>query len=204
MRVLVACEKSGIIRQAFEKHGHDAWSCDLQNSDILGKHYKGDVRDILYCNSWDLIIAHPVCTRLCNSSVLRLYHNSKKEFGLNPDKILEMIEAANFFKLFLNHHCERIAIENPIMHCYAKRIIGVEQTQIIQPFQFGHPESKATCLWLKGLPLLRHTEVLRLKPGERWQNQSPSGNNKLGGKAAELRAKTYQGIANAMAEQWGN
>lgn len=186
MRVLVACEYSGTVRDAFIKAGHDAISCDIIPTDVSGPHYQGDIRDILY-NSWDLIVAHPPCTRLCNSGVMWLDRRNLWN---------DMREGAEFFKLFLNHPCEKIAIENPIMHKYAVEIIGRRQDQLIQPWQFGHGETKATCLWLKGLPKLTPTNVVEGRV-QRLHLLPPSKDR------AKLRSKTYQGIADAMAEQWG-
>ena len=186
MKVLVACEYSGIVRDAFIKLGHDAISCDIIPTDASGPHYQGDIRDILY-NSWDLIVAHPPCTRLCNSGVMWLDRRNLWD---------DMREGAEFFKLFLNHPCEKIAIENPIMHKYAVEIIGRRQDQLIQPWQFGHGETKATCLWLKGLPKLTPTNVVEGRV-QRLHLLPPSKDR------AKLRSMTYQGIADAMAEQWG-
>lgn len=186
MKVLVACEYSGIVRDAFIKLGHDAISCDIIPTDVSGPHYQGDIRDILY-NSWDLIVAHPPCTRLCNSGVMWLDRRNLWD---------DMREGAEFFKLFLNHPCEKIAIENPIMHKYAVEIIGRRQDQLIQPWQFGHGETKATCLWLKGLPKLTPTNVVEGRV-QRLHLLPPSKDR------AKLRSMTYQGIADAMAEQWG-
>jgi hypothetical protein len=153
---------------------------------------------------WDLIIGHPPCTRLSNSGVLRLYRDGKKANGIDPSKWQEMEDAATFFKLILNAPAEKVCVENPIQHCHAKKLIGCDHTQTIQPFQFGHPESKRTCLWLKGLPPLQPTKILPLPECGYWQNQTPSGQNKLGPSPTRAydRAKTYPGIAQAMAIQW--
>jgi len=145
MRVLVACEESGTVRDAFRKLGHDAWSCDL--IDIDNKHHlQGDVLEYLDWN-WDLMIAHPPCTRLCNSGVMWLDKRNLWD---------ELKEAWQFFNKLKNAPIERICIENPIPHKYAVEHIG-KYTQLIQPWQFGHGETKATCLWLKNLPLLTPT-----------------------------------------------
>lgn len=185
MKVLVACEYSGTVRDAFIKLGHDAISCDLLPSETPGPHYQGDIRDILY-NSWDLIVAHPPCTRLCNSGVMWLDRRNLWD---------DMREGAEFFKLFLNHPCEKIAIENPVMHKYAVEIIGRRQDQLIQPWQFGHGETKATCLWLKGLPKLTPTNVVEGRV-QRLHLLPPSKDR------AKLRSMTYQGIADALADQY--
>ena len=192
MRVLVACEFSGIVRDAFRKRGHSAYSCDIlpcespcnPGEDSLGlpAHLQKDVREIIEWGTWDLMVAFPPCTRLCVSGA-RWF----------KDKRDEQAEAVEFFMALANAPIERIAIENPI---------GIMSTryrkpdQIIQPWQFGHGETKATCLWLKNLPKLaptnivegRHARVHREPPSpDRWKN----------------RSRTYQGIADAMADQWG-
>ncbi|AEK19501.1 phage related protein [Methanococcus maripaludis X1] len=196
MKVLVACEFSGIVRTEFEKIGHDALSCDLLPTEIPGSHYQGDVKDILYFEKWDLIIAHPPCTYLCNSGVPHLY-TQKGRWEL-------MRAGAEFFKRFLELKCRKIAVENPIPHKYALEIIGRKYDQKIQPYQFGHPESKATCLWLKGLPKLEETENVKSEMQKLPKNQQqriyhlPPGKDR-----AKLRSKTFTGIAKAMAEQWG-
>lgn len=190
MRVLVACEFSGIVREAFRKAGHDAWSCDLLPSDKPGKHIKGDVLDVLG-DGWDLMIAHPPCTHLAVSGA-RHFATKRKE----------QAESLAFVSVLLNAPIKRIALENPVS-VISTRIRKPDQ--IIQPWEFGHPESKATCLWLKALPLLKPTNVLKLPPNGRWINQTPSGQNALGPSVDrwKLRSKTYVGIAAAMAEQWG-
>jgi len=190
MKVLVACEYSGTVRDAFIEHGHDAISCDLLPTDRPGPHYQGDVRDILE-NGFDLMIAHPPCTHLAVSGA-RWFKDKQKEQG----------EALDFVRLLLNAPIERIALENPIS-IISSRIC--KPNQIVQPWQFGHPESKATCLWLKNLPNLVPTNILQKPVNGRWDNQTPSGQNKLGPSEDrwKIRSATYQGIANAMAMQWG-
>lgn len=195
MKVLVACEFSGIVREAFKAKGHDAWSCDLLPTEIKGNHFQCDVLEILDL-SWDLMIAHPPCTYLANSGVMWLH----KQEG-RWDK---MREGAEFFKKLLNADIPKICIENPIMHKYAKEIIGTNFTQSIQPYQFGHKEQKRTCLWLKGLPKLKETnnvkeEMLKLSDKERQRlHYLPPSKDRW-----KLRSTTFQGIANAMANQWG-
>lgn len=186
MRVLVACEFSGIVRDAFKNKGHDAWSCDLIESETPGQHYKGDIKDFIH-NGWDLMIAHPPCTRLCNSGVMWLQRR---------DLWQEMHEAAFFFQWLMEVHIPKIAIENPIMHKYAVEIIGRRQDQVIQPWMFGHGETKATCLWLKNLPKLTPTNIVEGRE-QRIHKMPPSKDR------AKLRSITYKGIAEAMAEQWG-
>lgn len=196
MKVLIACEFSGIVRDAFTRAGHDAVSSDLLDTESEGPHYKGDVRDILY-DGWDLMIAHPPCTFLANSGV-RWLHTDRSRWA-------EMEKGALFFKELLNAPIDRIAIENPVMHKYAVEIIGRKHNQTIQPYEFGHPESKRTCLWLKNLPPLLPTDILTKEKGQVWDNQTPSGQNKLGPSPDrwKLRSTFYKGIADAMATQWG-
>lgn len=188
MRVLVACEFSGTVRRAFQKLGHDAWSCDLLPADDDGPHILGDVRQVLH-DGWDLMIAHPPCTHLAVSGA-RHFHR----------KQAEQADALDFVRTLLDAPIPRIALENPVS-VISSRVRKPDQ--IIQPWQFGHPESKKTCLWLKGLNPLQPTDVLQDRG--RWQNQTPSGQNKLGPSPDrwKIRSKTYPGIAHAMATQWG-
>ena len=253
MKVLIACEFSGIVRDAFTAKGHDAWSCDLLPTESPGPHYQGDVRDILN-DRWDMIIAFPDCTFLCSSG---LHWNKRR-----PGRQKKTEEALVFVSTILSNPCEKIALENPI-GCISTRIRKYNQK--VQPWQFGEDASKGTCLWLKGLPVLKHTKTIPPKgyrevvyahdlpmccccgepfcgkhdkhyfecdcigptqdeatyitidgysfatllnpaPHPVWKNQTPSGQNKLGPSPnrAKLRSLTYQGIAEAMAEQWGN
>lgn len=196
MRVLVACEYSGRVRDAFIRRGHDAMSCDILPTDSPGPHYQGDVQNILGDN-WDLMVAHPPCTYMTNSGVTWLHKD--------PTRWAKLDDAAAFFKLLLDAPIEKIAVENPIMHKYAKeRIGGVKQTQVIQPWMFGHTEQKATCLWLKNLPPLVPTndvkaEMLQLPDNERQRlHYLPPSADRW-----KLRSTTYMGIAEAMADQWG-
>ncbi|KKM94260.1 hypothetical protein LCGC14_1200060 [marine sediment metagenome] len=186
LRVLVACEFSGIVRDAFRAKGHDAVSCDLLPTEKPGPHIQGDVLEILG-DSWDLMIAHPPCTRLCNSGVRWL-----DERNLWSD----MWEAGEFFRLLLEAPILRIAIENPIPHKYAVKAIGRKYDQIIQPWQFGHGETKATCLWLKGLPKLEPENIVKGRE-QRIFNMPKNADR------GRLRSITFQGIANAMAVTWG-
>lgn len=196
MRVLVACEFSGRVREAFRKLGHDAWSCDLLPSDDNSKfHYQQDVIPLLD-KGWDLMIAHPPCTYLTNAGVTWLHKQ--------PDRWKLMREGAEFFKKLLDAPIPKIAVENPIMHKYAVEIIGRRQDQVLQPYMFGHMERKATCLWLKGLPKLQETnnvkeEMLKLPKNiqQRIHYLPPSKDR------WKLRSMTYQGIADAFANQWG-
>lgn len=237
MRVLVACEFSGTVRDAFRARGHDAWSCDLLPTEADPQwHLRCDVRDVL-TDHWDLVIAHPPCDHLAVSGAR--WFAEKRADGRQQQGI-------DFFMAMVNAPAPRHAIENPVgimSRLYRK------PDQIIQPYEYGHPESKKTCLWLKGLPKLTPTEVLepewaltpagevyrdaggsryspthyftgRGKPDlaqmvlfedarerqrQRWANQTPSGQNKLGPSEDrwKLRSLTYPGIAAAMADQWG-
>lgn len=195
MKVLVACEYSGTVRDAFISKGHDAMSCDLLPTDSPGPHYQGDVFDIIN-DGWDLMIAHPPCTYLTNSGVTWLYKQQ--------DRWKDLIDGAVFFRKLHEANIPKIAIENPIMHKYAKQIVGVQQSQVIQPWMFGHMEQKATCLWLKNLPLLQPTndvkeEMMKLPKNERERlHYLPPSEDRW-----KLRSKTYDGIAKAMADQWG-
>ena len=181
MKALVACEFSGVVRDAFAALGHDATSCDLLPSERIGKHYQGDVRDML-TDGWDLAICHPPCTHLAVSGA-RWF----------KEKRAEQEEALAFVRFLMDAPIPRICIENPVS-VISSRIRRPDQ--IIQPWQFGHGETKATCLWLKGLPKLTPTDIVdgrearvhRMAPSpERWRE----------------RSRTFRGIAAAMAEQWG-
>lgn len=195
-RVLVACEFSNTVRDAFITEGFRAISCDLQPPENGPPHIKADVRTILD-DGWDLMIAHPPCTYLCNSGVRWLYEKQ--------DRWQKMIEGAVFFRNLLTADIPHIAVENPVMHKYARQVIGRSHDQSIQPYEFGHPESKRTCFWLRNLPELQPTEVLAEPEGGVWENQTPSGQNKLGPSDDRWkeRSRFYEGIAEAMAEQWG-
>ncbi len=186
MKVLIACEFSGIVREAFKAKGHDAWSCDLLPTEIPGQHYQGDIFEFLERErerEFDLMIAHPPCTYLTVSG---------NRWFKNTERYFDRIESAKFFLNLALAPINKIAIENPIgcMSGFYRK-----PDQVIQPWMFGHGETKATCLWLKGLPKLLPTNVVEGRksrvhhepPGpERWKN----------------RSRTYQGIAEAMAEQW--
>jgi hypothetical protein len=189
MRVLIACEFSGVVREAFRKRGHDAWSCDLLPSDDNSPfHIQGNVlREI--SKPWDLMIAHPPCTYLCNSGVSWLTKDKEGQ------RWKDLYRATEFFITLMRCDVPKIAIENPIMHKYAKIHIG-QQSQIIHPWQFGHGETKATCLWLKYLPPLKPTKIVEGRE-QRLHKLPPSPDR------GKLRSITYQGIAEAMARQWG-
>ena len=204
MKVLVACEYSGAVRDAFLARGHDALSCDLLPTEVRGPHYQGDVRDVIG-NGWDLMVAHPPCTYL---SVSGLHWNKRR-----PGRAALTEHALDFVRLLMAAPIQRIAIENPVS-CISSRIRKPDQ--IVQPWHFGEDASKATCLWLKGLPLLvsdRSKWVSGRIVGEsnrgqtivRWANQTDSGQNKLGPSKDRWkeRSRTFQGVADAMADQWG-
>lgn len=197
MRVLVACESSGVVSKAFRDVGCFTISCDLLPSDGNSYyHHQGDVRDILY-DEWDLLIAHPPCTYL---SVSGMHWTTR---GLRDPQLTE--ESLEFVRLFMDAPIDKICIENPVS-VISTRIRKADQ--IIQPYQFGHDASKKTCLWLKNLPPLVPTEYVapRVLPNgkERWGNQTDSGQNALPPSKDRWkeRSKTYEGIAKAMASQW--
>lgn len=189
MRVLIGCEFSGVVREAFRRRGHDAWSCDLLPAeDGSPFHIQGDVLDVME-DRWDLGIFHPHCTYLTNSGVRWLYSQ--------PLRWQKMIDGAVFFRRLLDAPIPRVAVENPIMHGWALKIVGRPHNQLIQPWQFGHGETKATCLWLRRLPRLEATNIVAgrtprvhyASPGpDRWKE----------------RSRTLPGIGEAMAAQWGS
>jgi len=200
MRVLVACEFSGRVRDAFLARGHDAWSCDILPTEVPGPHIQDDV--LKHLEGWDLIIAHPPCTYLTCAGNKWYRPEYIDRF---PTRILDLEKAVEFFMLFVNAPCGKIAVENPIGRISTRYR---KPDQIIQPYQFGHKDRKPTCLWLKNLPKLvstnvvepdiklnrngktaskHHDEALHLSPEERWK----------------ARSRTYRGVAVAMAEQWG-
>lgn len=192
MRVLVACEYSGTVREAFRKQGHDAWSCDLIDTEVDGPHFKCDVLDILD-DGWDLMIAHPPCTHLAVSGA-RWF----------KDKQEEQQQALEFVRILMEANIPKIALENPVS-IISSRIRKPDQT--IQPWMFGHEATKTTCLWLKNLPLLVPTNIVGkgnrhvTKGGKslpEWYNLPPSEDR------WKIRSRTFSGIAEAMAEQWGN
>ena len=181
MRVLVACEYSGRVRDAFRRLGHDAMSCDLLPTEVEGPHYQGDVRDVIG-QDWDLMVAHPPCTHLAVSGA-RWF----------KEKVVEQAQALEFVRMLMNAPVPRIAIENPVS-VISSRIRKPDQ--VIQPWQFGHGETKATCLWLKGLPKLTPTNIVEGR--EARVHKMPPGPDRW-----KERSRTYLGIAEAMAAQWG-
>jgi hypothetical protein len=210
MRVLIACERSGVVREAFRARGHDAWSCDLEPADDGSRyHIQGDAIAAAHSTlnprwkpeqqvfaAWDLMIAHPECTYLANSGAKHLYTGMKAENGPNADRWALMGAAAAFFKALLDAPIPRIAVENPIMLGHPRRLFRIpEPNQTIQPWQFGHGETKATCLWLKGLPALVPTNIVEGRE-QRVFRMAPGPNRKRD------RSRTYEGIAAAMADQW--
>lgn len=197
MKVLIACERSGVVRRAFRKRGHEAVSCDLVPADDGGEHIQGDVLHHL-ADGWDMMIAHPPCPYLCSSG---LHWNHRR-----PGRAEKTEEALEFVRRLLGAPIKRIALENPI-GCISTRIRKPEQ--IVQPYQFGDDASKATCMWLINLPLLVPTEYVepRIIGGKpRWANQTDGGQNRLAPSPdrAAKRSTTYRGIAEAMATQWGD
>ena len=193
MRVLVACEYSGVVREAFRKLGHDAWSCDLLPCDDGSVyHYQGDCWPIIE-QGWDLIIMHPPCTALCVSGNAH-YGTGKPKHRQRLEAIdytLEMFELAKSVARF-------VCMENPV------GVLPIKANQYVQPYEYGHPESKKTGLWLHNLPRLKPTDEIAKPVCGYWANQTPSGQNKLGPSEDrwKIRSKTYPGIADAMAQQW--
>mgnify|MGYP003117095856 FL=1 len=182
MKVLVACEYSGRVRDAFTAKGHDAISCDLLETEVPGKHYKGDIKDIIY-DGFDLMIAHPPCTHLAVSGSRHFWRKEK-----------EQKEALDFVRFLMDAPIKRWCLENPVS-VISSRIRPSDQT--IQPYMFGHGETKATCFWLKNLPLLKPTKYVEGREPKVWLE--PPGPDRW-----KNRSRTYQGIADAMAEQWGD
>jgi hypothetical protein len=205
MKILVACEYSGAVREAFRKLGHNAMSCDFLPADDESKHhYQGDMFDLFpngeNVNQFDMVIAFPPCTYLCSSGL----HWNKRQ----PERAVKTEQALQFVEAIMNLPVERIAIENPV-GCISTRIRKYDQ--MVQPYEYGDDASKRTCLWLKGLPKLQPNPSDYVSPRmvggkPRWANQTDSGQNRLGPSDTRWkeRSKTYPGIAKAMAEAWGN
>ena len=193
MKVLIACEYSGIVRDAFAAKGHDAWSCDILPTESLGNHFQGDVLEHLD-KGWDMMIAHPPCTYLSNAGARFLYPKGK----LNEDRYKLGLKAKEFFMALYNAPINKICVENPI----SSKIYNLPKyNQIIQPYEYGHPIQKRTCLWLKNLTKLQPTNITNKK-----QSTKIAGNwfNKGGKNRQKNRSKFFKGIADAMADQWGN
>ena len=191
MRVLVACEYSGVVRDAFAAKGHDAWSCDILDSESEGQHIRGDALEVLH-KGWDLMIAHPPCTHLSVSGA-RWFTEGKKPMFLREN-------ALDFVKKLMAAPIDRICIENPVS-VISSHIREADQT--INPYQFGHTEYKRTCLWLKNLPLLKETDNVLEKTRE-LPDKIANRIWWLGSGKGKERSKFYTGIASAMADQWGD
>lgn len=195
MKVLIACEFSGIVRDAFKKKGHDAWSCDILESESKGNHIKGDVLERLD-EGWDLMIAHPPCTHLAVSGARWFKYKQK-----------EQIEALDFVKKLLDAPIDKIALENPVSIISSKIR---KPDQIIQPYQFGHEAQKTTCLWLKNLPKLKSTKVVGkgqftiFKSGKKHPKWYADALKLSKHDRMKKRSETFKGIAEAMADQWGS
>jgi hypothetical protein len=213
LNVIVGCESSGTVRDAFRALGHNAWSCDLLPADgDATYHFQQDIFKVLdkYREFWDLAIFHPPCTYLTNAGVRWLHEHVQSRNGKKPvisgkARWIEMEKAAAFFRKLLEYDIPKIAVENPIPHKYAVERIGRKYDQLTQPYMFGHTERKATCLWLKGLPKLVPTNdvkaqmlLLPKREQQRLHFLPPSEDR------WKLRSKTFEGIAQAMAQQWGN
>ncbi len=219
MRVLINCEFSGIIREEFRKIGYEAWSCDLRPTEIPSLyHIQGDALAAMQWGTpdenepWDLMISHPPCTYLTNAGVRWLYKGGKKNANgeIDPERWFKMECAARFFNCMLKSDIQYVCVENPIMHPYAIERVESKYSQIVQPNMFGHAETKATCLWLKNLPLLTPTEQLepdyqRWPPGK-GNGYEPKVHHEPPSKGDERemnRSRTVVGLAKAMASQWG-
>lgn len=203
MRVLVACEYSGRVREAFAARGHDAWSCDLLETEQQGQHIVGDALEVAYSGEWDLMIAHPPCTYLTNAANGWLYH---KDGSKNEERWEALRDGAAFFKALYDAPIPRKCIENPIQSKHAREAHGCgKATQYVQPWMFGHMEQKATGLWLQGLPPLRPTnnvkaDMMKLPDNERQRlHYLPPGPDRW-----KIRSRTFEGIAKAMAAQWSD
>jgi hypothetical protein len=205
VKVLVGCEYSGIVRDAFTALGHDAMSCDLLPTESPGPHHQGDVLDILG-DGWDLAVFHPPCTYLTNAANGSLWSTkpSRPDALKGPARWAALIDGATFVRRLLDCDIPRIAIENPVMNGHAQKIVGRRPDQTIQPWMFGHTESKAICLWLRGLPPLITGEdaqaaMMQLPRTERTRiHYTPPGPDR-----AKIRSRFYPGVAEAMALQWG-
>ena len=202
MKILIACEYSGIVRDAFTKKGHDAWSCDILPTEIEGQHIQGDVTDILL-DSWDMIIAFPPCTYLSNAGACRLY---PKKGQIDENRYQKGLEGKKFFMQFYNHNCNKIVIENPV----SSKVFNMPKfSQEIQPYEYGHPFSKKTRLWVKGLPNLKPTNIVEKKhtfieSGTSKYKDTNKNKNRNIPRYGKERSRFWSGIAAAMADQWSN
>ena len=196
MKVLIACEYSGIVRDAFASKGHDAWSCDILPTESPGNHFQGDVLEHLD-KGWDLMIAHPPCTHLAVSGA-RWFTEGKKPWSLQE-------EALDFVRKLLAAPIDKIALENPVSVISTKI---KKPNQIIQPFEYGHDVTKRTCLWLKNLPNLKPTKIVKpdivLVNGKKMSRMHYESFKLPSKERSKVRSKFYTGIANAMADQWGS
>ena len=203
MKVLVACEYSGIVRDAFTKKGHNAWSCDILPTESKGNHYQGDVLELLY-KDWDLIIAHPPCTYLSNAAACRLYPTKG---NIDKNRFEKGLKAKEIFMKFYNNSCKKIAIENPV----SSNIFNMPKfSQEIQPYEYGHPYTKKTRLWLKNLPKLKPTNIIEksevktfIESGTSRYKNTNKNKNRYVARGQKDRSKFWTGIAEAMADQWG-
>lgn len=216
MRVLIACEFSGVVREEFRKLGHDAWSCDLLPTEIEGQHIQADFRSVVQ-DSWDFVGYHYECRVMANSGVRWLYQGERVRASVlgrsmlfekrvrNESRWLELDQAAEIFNLTLRDTRPGYA-ENSIMHCHAKKLIDREQDQVIQPWYFGEPYFKATCLWMRGIPLLRETNRLipPVKGTPEYKAWSAVHRASPGPDRWKERSRTLPGIAAAFASQWGD
>ena len=195
MKVLIACEYSGIVRDAFTAKGHDAWSCDILPTESPGNHFQGDVLEHLD-KGWDIMIAHPPCTHLAVSGA-RWFTEGKKPWSLQED-------ALDFVRKLLNAPIDKIALENPVSVISTKI---KKPNQIIQPFEYGHDVTKRTCLWLKNLPNLKPTKIVKpdivLVNGKKMSRMHYESFKLPSKERSKVRSKFYTGIAQAMADQWG-
>lgn len=202
VRVLVACEYSGVVRDNFLRLGYDAWSCDILPTESTGPHYTCDVRKVLDMD-WDLIVAPPPCTYLSNSGARHLWitpPKPKQDILYEAKRWEAMVEAGEFFRMFLEHSCRCVAVENPIMHKHARRVVGRSHDQTVQPWFFGDNETKRTAFWLKGLPPLEPTHSTeRPENVGRRIHLCPPGPNR-----GKERSKLEPGLAKAIASQWGH
>lgn len=204
MDIIIGCESSGIVRDAFIAKGHNAISCDLLPTESPGPHIEGDIWGILN-RKWDLGIFFTPCTYSCNSGIRWL---TNKDGTINSERWGKMEYYAGMLRAALMSNIDEVACENPVPHRHAVKVIGRKYDHTFQPYQFGEDASKRTCLWLKSLPHLQPTSYFppKIINGRKiWGNQTPSGQNKLGPgpERAKLRSRTYQGVAEAMADQWG-
>ena len=203
MKVLIECEYSGIVRDAFVVKGHNAWSCDILPTESPGNHIKDDVLKHLD-KGWDLIIAHPPCTYLSNAGACRLYPTKG---NLDKKRFEKGLKAKEFFMKFYNNSCQKIAIENPV----SSKIFNMPQfTQEIQPYEYGHPYTKKTRLWLKNLPKLQPTNIIEkskvktfIESGTSRYKNTDKNKNRYVARGQKDRSKFWTGIAAAMADQWG-